>query len=274
MSKASQSVPERLRYLARSTAVIARNPAEGFDRIRGRAEILVDERLHPVPDRSLFAPVDDSLEALHAALGVEGTCPFGASFDKAWEELDARLSALGLPTGLGHDADGNFARVVWCTVLHLGATRVLETGVARGVTSALVLQALSEHGGGHLWSVDLPPVKPVWREQGGVAVPAELRDSWSYIRGSSRRRLPLLLTGISELDIFIHDSLHTAPTMRFEMEQAWGHLRDGGVLIADDVEGNSSFVDFVAGRHDVKASFCADQQVKRGMFGLAVKTGG
>jgi predicted O-methyltransferase YrrM len=34
--------------------------------------------------------------------------------------------------------------------------------------------------------------------------------------------------------------------MRFEFETAWGALREGGVLAADDVNANTAFADFAA----------------------------
>jgi hypothetical protein len=34
--------------------------------------------------------------------------------------------------------------------------KVVETGVAHGVTSRFILEALSRNGDSHLWSIDLP----------------------------------------------------------------------------------------------------------------------
>jgi cephalosporin hydroxylase len=41
-------------------------------------------------------------------------------------------------------------------VLHSRPDVVIETGVAHGVTSRIVQEALNRNGSGHLWSVDLP----------------------------------------------------------------------------------------------------------------------
>jgi hypothetical protein len=71
---------------------------------------------------------------------------------------------------------------------------VVETGVAHGVTSRFVLEALTRNGGGHLWSIDLrPPAHPELHWHIGIAVDQHSRGHWTYVAGSSRRRLiPLL----------------------------------------------------------------------------------
>ena len=53
---------------------------------------------------------------------------------------------------------------------HLKPRKVVETGVAHGVTSRFILEALKRNGQGHLWSIDLPPLERSWRQEVGVAV--------------------------------------------------------------------------------------------------------
>jgi hypothetical protein len=73
-----------------------------------------------------------------------------------------------------------------------------------------------------------------------------LRTRWTYVRGSSRRRLPGLLAELGEIDVFVHDSAHTHTNMAFEFETAWAVLRPGGVLVSHDVALNSAFAEFAA----------------------------
>jgi hypothetical protein len=54
--------------------------------------------------------------------------------------------------------------------------------------------------------------------QTGIAVPGRLRAAWTYVRGSSRRRLPSLVTELEAIDIFIHDSMHTTHNLTFELK--------------------------------------------------------
>jgi predicted O-methyltransferase YrrM len=74
-----------------------------------------------------------------------------------------------------------------------------------------------------------------------VAVPNGLRAAWTVHRGASTRVLPGLLEGLGTVDLFVHDSLHTARNMRREFGLVWPRLRPGGVLVADDVERNGAF---------------------------------
>ena len=86
-------------------------------------------------------------------------------------------------TNTAHATSPNLT--VWCTVLHNHPSVVLETRVARGVTSRIVLEALIRNHQGHLWRIDLPhPFEKKLQGQTGAAVPASLRVRWSYIEGS------------------------------------------------------------------------------------------
>ena len=116
--------------------------------------------------------------------------------------------------------------------------------MAHGVTSRCVLEALDRNGDGHLWSIDLPPVDRFWRQQVGAAVGDRYADRWSYIAGSSRRRLPELLSSLGEIDLFIHDSLHSERNVRFELDRAWAALAVNGALVVDDVDANWGFRSF------------------------------
>jgi predicted O-methyltransferase YrrM len=126
-----------------------------------------------------------------------------------------------------------------CRLIHPEV--VIETGVAYGVSSAFILKALQENDCGTLHSIDLPPLSIGYEKFWGIAVPDELQDRWRLHRGSSARVLPRLLQETSTVDLFVHDSLHTHRNMRREFDTIWPHLRNGGLLLADDVERNRAF---------------------------------
>ena len=71
--------------------------------------------------------------------------------------------------------------------------------------------------------------------------------------GRSQDVLPGLLERLGTIDSFMHDSEHSAECMRFEYEQAWPALRDGGVLLSDDVNSTPAFFEFAdrAGREPI-----------------------
>ena len=186
----------------------------------------------------------------HRMLGLPWPCSELGGFQRVWDDIRRDLAAKGLSFGrytYGEysDADASMAATTWCAMHHLNPHRVLETGVARGVTSRVILEAMSANGGGHLWSVDLPHLfDPELHSETAAAVPDRDRDRWTYVRGSSRRRLPGLVSELGRIDMFVHDSLHTARNMRFEMRTVWPALRSGGVMLVDDVY-NQAFRDFL-----------------------------
>jgi predicted O-methyltransferase YrrM len=122
---------------------------------------------------------------------------------------------------------------------------VLETGVANGVSSAYLLLAIERNQKGALHSIDvadgsfLPPGMDT-----GWIVPGWLRKRWTMSLGDARELLPKVLKDLGSLDIFIHDSLHTYEHMKFEYEQAFPHIRPGGILISDDALWNPAFPEF------------------------------
>jgi hypothetical protein len=193
-----------------------------------------------------------------------------------WAEIASQLRAAGLATGrytYGEysDADAGLAGAAWCAVRHLTPSTVVETGVARGLTSRVILEALAANGKGRLWSVDLPHLfHPELHSQTGAAIPGRRHNRWTYVRGSSRRRLPGLLSELGEIDMFIHDSLHTARNMQFEMRLTWPALRPGGIMLVDDVY-NQSFGDFVR-QADPSGSGVYRSADGTWMFGVARKS--
>jgi hypothetical protein len=50
---------------------------------------------------------------------------------------------------------------------------------------------------------------------------------------------------VGEIDFFMHDSEHSYECMSFEFRTAWEALRDGGVLVADDVNASAAWDEFV-----------------------------
>jgi predicted O-methyltransferase YrrM len=138
-------------------------------------------------------------------------------------------------------ADSRFVGLCYLLCRLIWPSVVLETGVAYGVSSAFILRALEENGRGTLHSVDLPPLRRQYERSWGVAVPNDLRGRWRLHRGTSARILPRLLEEIGTVDFFVHDSLHTYKNMRREFDTVWPHLRNGAVLLADDIERNPAF---------------------------------
>jgi predicted O-methyltransferase YrrM len=127
--------------------------------------------------------------------------------------------------------------------------RIVETGVASGVTTAFLLQALHDNRDGNLISIDLPnadpgAIIPPGRRIGWI-IPEFLQDRWDLRIGDAKELLPATLAE-GPIDMFLHDSLHTYEHMAWEYNQAWRALVEGGLLLSDDIAFNSAFRDFCA----------------------------
>lgn len=165
------------------------------------------------------------------------------------------------------DCYGKRVVMQYAIVRTLKPELVVETGVANGISSAYLLLALERNGRGMLHSIEVGDgtYLPAGRPNGWI-VPGWLRKRWSLHWGDSRRLVPDLLNELGTIDIFIHDSLHTYEHMKFEYEQAYPHLRRGGVLISDDALWNRAFGDFAGQAHP------AASQILRGI-GIMKKAG-
>jgi Methyltransferase domain len=228
---------------------LVRNPVENAARLGERR---VTRRTGWRAEEA-YVPERDWEQRLHDKLGAPWPCPERESAQTAFRQGLDFVASQGLAVGREayggwDDGDPALARAAWCVVRHLRPERVLETGVGRGITSRVVLEALKRNGTGQLWSVDQPPpLSPRLKQQVGAAIPSELRMDWRYVRGSSRGRLPALLEELGEIDLFIHDSMHSTRNVHFELSTVWPTLRPGGVMLVGDVNMNRGLEFFISG---------------------------
>lgn len=262
-----------------------KNPAEVSVRFWGKFR----ERYEQQKPRCAYKIEPDWSRKLNAAIGASDPINLAWELEPIWRDITTRLKGIGIDLGPasygGHnDGDPEFIRAIWHLITGLQATKVVETGVAHGVTSRFVLEALQHNGkNGHLWSIDLPPMTlQSIHNRIGIAVDAGawVKD-WTYIRGSSRRRLAPLLRKTGSIDLFIHDSLHTEYNMTFEMRTIWSKLRPGGAMVIDDIDLNWGFWDFVETIPQHVAMVCEHQPLRpdplrlsrnqKGLFGIIIK---
>ena len=196
-----------------------------------------------------------------------------------------------------------FRRKKWHSMLEFGFYRVLvyvlcralrpavylETGVLHGLTTCFALAAVARNGFGQVVSVDLPShfeTGPA-NDDGftdtlppglgpGWLIHERYRPWWNLLLGRSRDVMPEFFRGTPTIDIFLHDSEHTYATMRDEFDLAWDRLSPSGVLLADNIDMNTSFFDF-CNVHEksprVFASIGTEPASEKIRFGLAARNG-
>jgi hypothetical protein len=254
------------RYLFKAGQAILSDPVEGFERSRER---LLERRASRQPPSRLEALATWHRE-LHRRLGLTWPCGVEAEFAEVWSEVTRTMADQQLTLGKGtfggwDDGDPALSRAVYCLSRHLRPRKVLETGVARGVSTRFILEALERNGAGALFSIDLPPlIDSQLESEVALVVPDDLRGRWTYVKGSSRRRLREVLGRLEAVDFFLHDSMHTERNVRFELDHVWPVLSGHGGMVVDDVDYNRGLESFL-GAHPALPSplVCAHEQGRR-----------
>jgi len=147
------------------------------------------------------------------------------------EEINERIKRT-LGSSFSYALSESKRFILYAVVKHYDPEIVVETGVGPGASTTVILSAL---GKGVLYSIDVRKVlengKPV-----GFLVPEGLRNKWKLYIGKSSDVLPRLLNQLGVIDIFLHDSEHTFDNVMFELNIAWDHLKNGGLLFIDNLD--------------------------------------
>jgi predicted O-methyltransferase YrrM len=263
--------PTFLEKVTSLTKLAVSRPQEALDRVVHFVEVNIDaltrhDALYSVV--SLEQCVEGIAESLNRRLGA-----FVASARlrdlEAQIEDKSRALERARPFRLSHNGDPALGHLCYMACRMLQPEIVIETGTAYGITSAFLLSALRENGGGRLISIDLPPMGRDADRFVGHFIPEDLRSSWQLIRGSSSQHLSGLLTRTGHVNMFVHDSLHTYRNMIREFDSVCAHLSRPGIVVADDIDGNSAFAELIDRRKPAYAGVIREPGKGR-LAGVAV----
>jgi predicted O-methyltransferase YrrM len=145
------------------------------------------------------------------------------------------------PYPLNYSVDNQTGLLLYALCRITKPEKVVETGVAYGLSSVYILQALHDNQKGKLYSIDY--IFRPWesKEMIGALIPDSLRSRWELIFGVSSEKLQNLLKSLESVDMFIHDSQHTFKNMLFEFKTAWPFVKKNGFLLSDDILNNNAF---------------------------------
>ena len=152
-------------------------------------------------------------------------------------EFDKQIAKYGynLPFPVIFNADKSFAILVYTIARLLSPDTVIETGIGYGVTSAIILLAVTKNGKGNLISLDLHPLSDPKGAFVGIGVPQDLRIRWKQFSGSSRRLLPKLIIEFGTISMFVSDSANVFTLQRYEFNEVFPKLIPNGVMIFNNV---------------------------------------
>jgi methyltransferase family protein len=156
---------------------------------------------------------------------------------KSRYELTDQLQ-LAYPANWAVEERSAFA--LYSLIRALNPQTVVETGVANGHSSFVILSALKTNGQGKLVSID------IWNDVGRL-VAAEEGENWDLrllSRPGARDELCAVLQSVAPVDIFIHDSEHLYAWQMTEYQAAAAVLSRSGILISDDIDSSYAFWDF------------------------------
>lgn len=254
-------------------SLLLKDPVEFYD----RAVNLLEQRMEQVWVRPPAYKITSLEEAVR---GVEMIFGWGVGYilgEKSLAEIQGEVRRgikairCKAPFSLACNADFALAQFCYLICRALKPNIVLETGVAYGVTSAFILKALEMNRRGILHSIDLPPLVEKADQFVGILIPGDLKGRWILHRGVSTRVLPRLLPMLGQVNVFIHDSLHTYRNMQLEFRLVTPYLSPKAVLIADDVERNLAFQKWVSKFTPIFSCVIREKE-KEKLFGIALRT--
>lgn len=181
----------------------------------------------------------DTHQALELVLKVRPAPPFRERH--AAELAAAEQRARACPVKMG--GAGNL-ELLFHLVEGIGATRVIETGVAAGWSSLALLLALEARPEGRLVSVDMPYPLRDGDDFVGCVVPERLRARWTLLAWPDREGLPRALRQLPAIDLCHYDSDKSREGRRWAYPRLWAALRPGGLFVSDDVGDDAGFHDF------------------------------
>ncbi|MEV4330794.1 class I SAM-dependent methyltransferase [Streptomyces sp. NPDC049597] len=176
-----------------------------------------------------------------------------AEYPEVAERLSRRYAEIELFYPQTHGVEAETSAVLYGLGRLLKPQTVVETGVADGRSSWLLLAALEHNGTGVLHSFDINRTAgrlvgrhPQWQ--------LEILD-----RRRPESSLSRALGDVGKIDLFFHDSDHLYLPQLFEYEQAWQRMTAGGVIASDDVNCSRAFLDF-CGRRRQRPAFLFDSR--------------
>lgn len=134
---------------------------------------------------------------------------------------------------------------LYVVVRAFGPDIVVETGVASGKSTAMILLAMEHNRKGRLISIDLPNLNGKVLEDGaktstadydiGWLVPEYLRKRWDLKIEDSVKVLSEIVNDLEKIDIFFHDSLHTYSHVKKELAIIKRKIKRAGIILIDNI---------------------------------------
>lgn len=132
-------------------------------------------------------------------------------------------------------------RLGWYSLVRAAAPdHVVETGTHLGLGSCVIAAALLRNGHGRLTTIDIDP-------DAGYLI----GEPWANVIERRTGNSMDVLAEMTDVDIFLHDSLHTYDHETSELAAVEPNLRAGAIILSDNAHESSALSDWAErnGRH-------------------------
>jgi predicted O-methyltransferase YrrM len=204
-----------------------------------------------------------SQSELIEGMEIEGNWVVGLK-DSAKEDASRTGRGSGGPIEVFYGPSPELMKVVNLVCRLARPEVVIETGVAKGFTTASILEALDRNGSGYLYSVEMPSLYFGYRQQVGEMIPESLRKRWSLELGPSAVVLPRLLKRLGSVDVFVYDSASSYDNQKTELSIVLKGMPAGGILISDLLINDA----FIEAAESTRCEWVAVQQTKAYPIGI------
>ena len=176
--------------------------------------------------------------------------------------LESRYNSIKLEYPLDYRIENNTSFLIYAFMRLYQPSTVVETGVANGHSTFIILSALAKNGKGKLYSIDISP-------NVGSLLTEDLKRNWELIvlPKANKKALDNALKNLDPIDFFIHDSNHFYWWQKVEYNTAFKYVKSQGFIMSDDVDFSYAFLDFIRDK-GLDAYFLYDT---RKIFGITRK---
>ena len=185
--------------------------------------------------------IEVAAEELLRSVGVEVSPELSRLADERVAELERRTAGSELLFPERFAVERESARFLYLLVRATRPALMVETGVANGASTFLVLTAMEENAAGRLVSTDINT------HVGSLLTPQERDSSRWELEVIAPDGFAEVVAELGPVDVFLHDSDHSYANVLHEVSTIWPRVRPGGFLIADDGETSFGLIDAVAG---------------------------
>ncbi|MEM7380599.1 MAG: class I SAM-dependent methyltransferase [Bacteroidota bacterium] len=171
----------------------------------------------------------------------EASRPFPEELKRMIADKEKELEQYQIRLG-----DGANLELLYQLIALTDTKRVIETGVAYGWSSLIMLHALQSREG-HLISTDKPMPDESYNKLVGSVVPDNLQKFWTLFKEADVEGLPKALKQFERFDLCHYDSDKSYEGRMWAYKALWSQLREGGVFMSDDIGDNLAFKHFSEG---------------------------